>query len=71
MFVFEFSGDDSGSDTGSWIVVIVANNLAEAKKLLRRHMKSQKRVLLKDDLVPLNTLPYTGEMVVFSNVETR
>lgn len=71
MTVFEFSGDDPSSDAGSWTVVIVANNLAKAKKLLRRHMKSQKRVLLEDDLVPLNTLPYTGEMVVFSNVEMR
>lgn len=71
MFVFEFSGADSSSDAGSWIVVIVANNLNEAKKLLRRHMKSQRRTLLAQDLIPLNTLPYTGEMVVFSNVESR
>ena len=71
MFVFEFSGSDSSCDAGSWLVVIVANNLTEAKKLLRRHMKSQRRTLLKTDLVPFNTLPYTGEMVVFSNVESR
>lgn len=71
MHVFEFRGADSSSDAGSWLVVIVANNLNEAKKLLRWHMKSQRRTLLKADLVPLNTLPYSGEMVVFSNVESR
>ncbi len=69
MFVYEFVGEDSSSDIGNWTVVIVAQNLKEAKKLLRRHMKG--RALLKTDLVPMNTMPYLGEMIVFSNVESR
>lgn len=70
MFVFEFSGYDPSSDNGSWQVVIIAQNLKEAKKLLRKHMKSIGHELTKMDLLPLNTLPYLGEMVVFSNVES-